>query len=215
MIPDQRLRALLRDHDDSLTKADPAFLEDLYPVLERERRRSRLRHLVPWPFMSLGPVAATGLLAVAIVFGVVASSYLASGNAPGVGGGVERPSTGPASSSSPSPGARQTPSMAPTPAASGTSVAGGCALAWDIPPAKGPIQHNLTGYGFAPGHEIAFTETAPYGGVNSETFVADATGTVVLGHYFWTDPLGARDQGTYEWAASDGACTATIQATVR
>lgn len=209
MIPDERIRAMLRRHDEAIVSADPAFLGGLLGRLAIERRRARGRAAVVRQLQRLTIAAAVATVVVAVgAGGLILTGGLHPGDTAGPGGPTTR-----------SPGATPTTSQAPSddlPSPSpSSSPAVACELAWDIPPAKGPDEHNLFGHGFLPGAVVMLTESNANGSTSTDAYVADASGSVELGHYRWTDPLGQRDRGRYTWVATDGSCTASSEAEVR
>jgi hypothetical protein len=211
--PDDRLRKLLRDHQESPVKADRGFLANLYDVLDRERRRSRARALGPGRLTSLAPVAAAAVLLVAVgATGLVLFQSPLSRTLAPAGSGVGTPLVGQITSTATSQPTQAnetqaTPSSRPSPGPSAPR-AQTCALEWVVPPQHADAFQYLRGTGFSPYYPITWTFDTAQGERGHGLVAPDKNGSFQLETTSLTGPLGSVDSGEYR--VSNGRCSATL-----
>ena len=200
MIPDDRLRTLLREHEESPAKADPGFLGSLYATLEDERARSGSHRVGRSRLAALAQLAG----AAALVLAVGLTGYLLFGSqfsrtlAP-TGTAVASPTqTGDSS-------APQSPSPTSNLIAPRSHL---CALEWAIPPKHADVFQYLRGTGFLTDRPLTWTFDSSSGAHQSGLLNADINGSFQLETTTITGSLGSAGSGEYR--VSDGLCAAAI-----
>jgi hypothetical protein len=200
MIPDDRLRTLLRKHQESPAKPDPGFLESLYATLDHERGRSGSRRPGLSRLPSLAPMAG----AAALVLAVGLTGYLL------FGGQISR-SLAPIGKELSSPAQTADSSGAPSSSATASLIAPRshlCALVWAIPPQHADVFQYIRGTGFLPDRPLTWTFDSSSGAHRSGLLNADLNGSFQLETTTITGSLGSARSGEYR--VSDGLCAAAI-----